>query len=89
MYFQSCQCNGKLARRHLRLIKFDLKLSHSSGVKHQAADKLSRLQTNGTDNSDIDDGIPVLSIQKQFCKEKPQLLDVSQYYDDPTILIHR
>ena len=50
--------SGRLARWRLRLSEFDFEVVHRPGVKHQAADALSRMQTNGEDASRMDDEIP-------------------------------
>lgn len=47
----------------------DFAANHRAGAKHQAADELSRLRRNGTDDKDINVEIPVLPIQQQSGKE--------------------
>lgn len=37
-------------------------IAHRTGVKHQAADVLSRLRTRGTDQFDINDEISVMVV---------------------------
>ena len=54
--------SGRLQRWRLRLADFEYDIVHRAGVKHQAADALSRLPTNGTDQHPLDDGIPTLAI---------------------------
>lgn len=64
---------GKLARWHLRLMEFHFEVIHRARVNHQAAESLSRLHTNGTDDRDIDSEIPVLAIHQLSRKEKHKL----------------
>jgi len=51
---------GKLERWRLRLSAFDYDVVHLPGVKHQAADALSRLET---DTNPIDDDLPLLVVE--------------------------
>lgn len=53
---------GKVARWCHRLPEYKLEVVHRLGAKHQAADALSRLQTNRLEESPVDDDIPVLAI---------------------------
>lgn len=39
-----------------------LDIAHGAHVKHQGADGLSRLPTKGTDDSDINDEIPIIAV---------------------------
>lgn len=41
--------NGRLQRWCLRLLDFDFEVVHRAGIKHQAADALSRMRTKGAD----------------------------------------
>jgi len=54
--------SGRLMRWRLRLADFDYEVKHRAGIKHQAADTLSRIRTNGEDTSDLDDAIPTLLV---------------------------
>lgn len=56
---------GKLSRWLLRLSEFDFGILHSAGVKQQAADALSRLETIGIENALLDDDLPVFLISTQ------------------------
>ena len=49
---------GRLARWRLRLSEYDFVVEHRAGIKHQAADALSRLETTGLDTSTLRDEIP-------------------------------
>ena len=55
MYKES---TGRLARRRLRLLEYDFDIQYLMDIKHQAADALSRLETNGHDIIEIDDDFP-------------------------------
>lgn len=54
------EATGKLARRRLRLMKYDFEIIHRAGVNHQAADTLSTLDTERKDASDVANDIPVM-----------------------------
>lgn len=54
--------NGKLARWSLRLASLDHDVVHRAGVKHQADEALSRLETTKPDEQPIDDDLPLLLI---------------------------
>lgn len=53
--------SGRLQRWRLRLQPFEYDIVHRPGVKHQAADAMSRLNTTGTDQTDLDDEIPTVA----------------------------
>lgn len=63
---------GKRSRWNLRLMEYDLEMILTAGVKHQATDALSRLYTRGTDDSKIEDDIPVtvFTTRPQFGESK-------------------
>lgn len=57
---------GTLARSRLRVSEFDIEVVHSADVKHQSANTLFRLPTNGIDNSPLKDyllGLTITEIQ--------------------------
>lgn len=43
-------------------MEFDLQIFHRAGIKHQAVNTLSRLPTNGSDRTLIEDDISVMVI---------------------------
>lgn len=53
----------RFARWHLRLSEFDFDVIHQAGVKHQAAEPLSRLDTDGEEKTHLDDDLPVCNIE--------------------------
>lgn len=55
---------SRLARWHNRLTKLEFNLGHREGVKNQAADPSSRLQTTDADTVRIEDKILVAVIDK-------------------------
>lgn len=56
----------KLARWHLRLSEFELDIVHLSGIKHKAADVLSRSKVKIEDKTALDDEVPVLTISQPY-----------------------
>lgn len=54
--------SGKLACWRLRLVEFELDAVHRAGVKHQAADAVSRLPTTGIDDTPLHDDVQVLKL---------------------------
>lgn len=59
----------KLARCRLRLKEYDFEVFYRPGIKQLTLDGLSRLDTDGNDETDIDDDITVLSLTKADEKE--------------------
>lgn len=53
---------SRLAQWRLRLSEFDPNIVHQVRVTHQAADAHFRLHTTGTDESSLEDDIPVLTV---------------------------
>lgn len=64
---------------------FDFEVSHRADVKRQAADVLSRLQTNRQDDNDFNYEIPVWPIQRQSRNDNHQLSCSCRDYDGPTV----
>jgi hypothetical protein len=54
--------NRRLARWRLCLAEYDFTVKHRPGVIHQPADGLSRLRTEGHDESDLGDEIPCIVV---------------------------
>lgn len=73
--------SGRLMRWRLRLSDFDYEVKHRAGVKHQAADTLSRLRTDGADTSLLDDAIPTLLVDDDAANEAQA--DVEDLRDEP------
>lgn len=56
----------KLAQRRLRLFEYEFDFFERRRVKHPAADALSRVGTNGLENSPVDYNIAVMSIAQNL-----------------------
>lgn len=54
---------GKMEIWRLRLSELELDVVHRAGVKHQAAEALSRLPFSGDDETTIEDEIPLLWVE--------------------------
>lgn len=52
----------KLARWRLRFSEFEFPIGCHAGIKHEAADAMSRLLTDGIDKIRLDDDVVVLPI---------------------------
>lgn len=55
-------CNQNIEWWRLRLSNFDFDVLHRAGVKHRAADNLSWLPTDDTDNTLLEDELSILVI---------------------------
>lgn len=51
---------GQMVSSGTRLSEFDINVVHSADIKHQEADVLLRLKTFGTEQTPIEDEIPIL-----------------------------
>lgn len=66
------EATGKLTRWWLRMSEFESDIIHCAGIKHQAADALLRLKTNGEDKSSVDDEVQVLTVHQKVFACAPQ-----------------
>ena len=55
--------SGRLARWRLRLAEYDYELQYRPGFKHQLADSVSRLRTDGGDPAPVDGEVPCFAVQ--------------------------
>ena len=55
--------SGRLARWRLRLAEYDYELKYRPGIKHQLADGVSRLRTDGGDTEPVDDEVSCFVVQ--------------------------
>lgn len=53
---------GKLAIWRLRLMELDFKLVHRAEIKHEAADALFRLPTNGSHRTMLGNDITIMAV---------------------------
>lgn len=58
----SADALGKLAKRLLRLLKFDIKAAHRACIKHLVPAALSRLKAGGIGKNRLEKEVPVLKI---------------------------
>lgn len=61
---------GKPARQRLYLSKFEVDVVHCAGIKHQAANVSSQIKTTGTDQTPIEDKIPVFYITASIPRKR-------------------
>lgn len=62
LIFNLADETAKLARGRLHLMKYDIAIVHRANVKNQTADELSPLPTKGTDDSGINEEIPIIAV---------------------------
>ena len=78
MYKES---TGRLARWRLRLLEYDFDIQCRKGVKHQAADALSRLETEGHEIRKIYDDLPG-ELPIGVIADEAVALDLNDKFDD-------
>lgn len=78
--------SGKLARWKLQFFGFEFDIVHRANIRHQAADGLLRLPTDGTDNTKLDDHISVLAVTTNTANtdETKQKREGRETYKEPT-----
>lgn len=54
---------------------YGFQITHRADVEHQAADSLSRLKTEGTDDSYVEDDIPVIAVTTLAQSRRDKLVD--------------
>ena len=74
--------SGRLLRWRLRLCEFHFVINYAKGSTHVHADALSRLQTLGETETDVDDDLPCLTIEAPEEHEETQ----HEYFDSDDIL---
>lgn len=62
------KASDKLSRCRERYLEFEFDIVHSAGIKHEAADAISSLPTDGADNIKLNDDILVLAITTKTTK---------------------
>lgn len=73
---------SKLARWQLQLKEFKFDVLHCAGINHQAAEALSPLKTTRTDQTSIEDELPVLFITSFIFTGK----EIREYIQDYEVL---
>lgn len=68
--FTGSNASGRITRWRLRLAEFDYELQHKPGRFHHVPDALSRLPTEGRDETPLDVEVPVLAVTRS--KGDPQ-----------------
>lgn len=56
---------GRLAQWRVRLWEYDFDVLHRAGIRHQANDAKSRLQTTGEHKTHLDEDLPLLAIDEE------------------------
>lgn len=58
-------------------MEYEFDIFYRAGIKHQAADTLSRLNTEGTDGSHIEDDIPVMAVAIRTQSRQNKFVDTT------------
>lgn len=74
----SADASGKLTTWRLRLREFDSEVVHRAGIKYQALDALSRLETEESDNTKLNENLPALTIDDTEEKKNVKM----EYFDE-------
>lgn len=64
-----------LACKRPQMADLDYEVTYSTGLKHHAADALSRIMTDGTDQATLTDEIPTICKGTQDVNNVPEKLD--------------
>lgn len=56
----------KLAQWRLSISEFEFNIAHRAGIKHRAADVLSRFKTGGEEKRLLNYAVPVLTISNRY-----------------------
>lgn len=68
--FVGSKASGRITRWRLRLAEFDCELQHKPGRWHHVPDALSRLLTEGRDETPLDVVVPVLAVTRSTADPK-------------------
>ena len=74
--------SGRLQRWRLRLADFEYDVVHRAGIKHQAADALSRMPTDGSDQTPLDDAIPTLAVEASHTERSETQPDPQEFVEE-------
>lgn len=65
----------RLTEWQLTQSEFEINIIHRAGVKHEAADALSRLKTVGKDHAPLEEEVPVFANSSKFLACAPLLAE--------------